>query len=163
MKVYKVVKSSALEASTMDGWEPDRVLTSSGYISVSCSTPVPRSSPDPYNGQSHAIAYRDELVQVHEPMFLLHKDHDVICNEVNLRGEITKGQIELSDVKKQRDQLDGLSKDLQAEKLEIIERNAKLRSNMDDETKMRRKLEHDIAKVRGAIGEIRMREILGGK
>ena len=77
MKVYKVSDPNELEKWTLDGWALDKVLGSTHADKVSCSTPIakPQQNGDYYGTiETHQ---REEVVQVHEPLFLLVPDGDV--------------------------------------------------------------------------------------
>lgn len=159
MKVYKVVTYADVERHTMDGWELDKVLGRSYATSMSCNTPVPVQVPDNCYG-SVSNSLRDEPVQVHEPLFLLFKDYDTLSKEKLLEEHIKKDVLELADLKKRIEQWELTAKNLQRE-VEVSKESTQVAcTKRDEQTVLARKLEGDIAKLRIALGDLRMKEIL---
>lgn len=160
MKVYKVVSYTEVEKFTMDGWELDKVLGRSYATSMSCQTPVSVAVPDGCYGNVNTHL-RDEPVQVHEPLFLLTKDLDVVQKEMALAtqlSEVTGRVKELEEGREQRKKrFDALGADLKSSK----EETAKFIKERDNRSAVARKLEDDIGKIRTALGDLRMKEILG--
>jgi hypothetical protein len=161
MKVIKVVPYTEVERHTMDGWELDKVLTRSHAATIPCSTPlVPHACSN--GGYSSGTQYstRDEAIQVHEPLFVLTKDLDTLKKELLLAEEIKKYVLEKADLQKQNDQWKLTAERLQQEVL-MSQESAKIaREHRDEKIALARKLEGDVGKIRQAIGDLRMKEIL---
>ena len=159
MKVYKVVGPYEVEKHTMDGWALDKVLGHSYADKVQCQTPVSSQVPDNcYGGITQHP--RDEVVQVHEPMFLLVKDLELIQKETMLTDEVADLKKKLELKQKERDQWEKTSEKLQREVESNKDANAIARSRWDEYQAKAQKLERDIAKLRVALGDLRMKEIL---
>lgn len=159
MKVYKVVGPYEVEKHTMDGWALDKVLGHSYADKIQCQTPVSSQVPDNcYGGvSSHP---RDEVVQVHEPLFLLVKDLELIQKEVMLTDEVTDLKKKLELKQKERDQWEQAAGRFNSERQSAVESRRLLDEMLVKEQASKQKLEKDIGKLRVAIGDLRMKEIL---
>jgi hypothetical protein len=159
MKVYKVVGPYEVEKHTMDGWALDKVLGHSYADKVQCQTPVAVQVPDNcYGGITQHP--RDEVVQVHEPLFLLVKDIEIIQKELFLTQEVADVRKRMEVLQVERDRWELTAKNLQADLGVSKESNKIARERWDEHSAKAQKLERDIAKLRVALGDLRMKEIL---
>jgi hypothetical protein len=162
MKVFKVVAYGDVERFTMDGWELDKVLSRSYADRLQCSTPVATQAPDGCYG-SVSNSFRDEPIQVQEPLFLLFKDFDTLSKEKLLEDRVKKDVLELDDLKKRTEQWEMTAKNLQREVEGSKAVAAIAREKWDQQSALAQKLEAHISKLRIAIGDLRMKEIIDAK
>ena len=161
MKVYKVVTHYELEKSTMDGWELDKVLTHSFADKVSCQVPIANHVPDGCYGNVTQYP-RDEVIQVHAPLFVLVKEKELINKEFTLKLDNETLRHNLEVMIKERKQWEHTAESLQRQFIASQEANQLALKHRDEYQAQAQKLERDIAKLRIALGDLRMKEILDG-
>lgn len=159
MKVYKVVGPYEVEKFTMDGWALDKVLGHSYADKVQCQRPVATEAPQGCYGGVSQYPY-EEVIQVHEPMFLLTKEIEVIQKEQLLTDEVGDLKKKLELKQKERDQWMATSERSQREMLSSEAAARVSREHWDEFATKAQKLERDLAKLRVALGDLRMKEIL---
>ena len=158
MKVFKVVGPYQLEAASLDGWELVQTIASSRADKISLQTPIAVEGCNGNNGSYPTPGHvdtcypREEVVQVHEPLFMVAKERDVITREEQLKvekRELVEKMTALS-LKSQNDDKDIEELKRQVKLLDINLKDKMERMALD--TNKLRKLEGDLAKVRTAVG-----------
>lgn len=167
MRVTKIVVHAAVEQLTREGWQLDRILDRHSICVAQLATPlvIPGHGSNQYgpgsSGYIDTNHKREESHVVSDPLFVLTKDLDVLDRETALSGDLEKARKDLAADKAALTQLHGSydnvlrnNTDLTASVASGIERERDLRGRIT-------RLEEDIGKLRVAIGNDRMREILG--
>lgn len=169
MKIHAVIRAFEVEPRTRDGWTLVQAMPASNYEKVLCDTPIPVEG---YDGNANSGSYgsagtvqhtnREELVQVHEPVFLVAKELEVISREEGLKKELQdeKDKVKLAEQRHANDTRDMGLLTTKASSLE--ETKTVLQTQLSTEQTLRRKLEADLGKIRLAIGMTRYDEILAG-
>jgi hypothetical protein len=167
MKIHAVIRAFEVEPRTRDGWTLVQSYHASNYEKIHCDTPIPvegnRGNENYGNATAGSVqhAQREELVQVHEPVFLVAKDLEVIDREEQLKKELRdlqdklklaeeKHKLDARDLGVQKNRLDGLDSDL-----------TNLRTELSRERTLRQTMETQLSKIRSAIGTVRYDEITG--
>jgi len=148
MKVFKVVKFNEVEQWTFQGWEFVMVVTQSLAQTVPCSTPYMNRD----NNYGPQYASRDEIVQVHEALFMLSKDSGEILREGVLTME---RDVALQEARAAKERLSGATQRAESATVmagEYQTRYDQLNLKLGEEMVRIRKLEGDLGKVRTAIG-----------
>jgi hypothetical protein len=161
VKIFKSVFHYQLEQATTDGWAVEQTLPSSRYEKVQCDTPLALySKRDDYSGMQHTTLEREELVQVHEPIFILSKDADLISREEALLKRVREAEdkVKLADERHKLDERDQKDLTTKVENLEAT--RSELQTKLGTEQTSRRQMETHLAKIRSAIGTVRYDEIL---
>jgi hypothetical protein len=166
MKVYKVVGPHGLEAASLDGWELVHTIASSRADKVSLQTPIAVDGCEGSNGnystpgRVETCYPREEVVQVHEPMFMVSKEREVITREQQLKAELqgTVDKMTAMSLNSQNDDRD--IKDLTAKAASWEKRFEDLNKTYNETQAKTRKLEGDLAKVRTAVGTKAFEEAL---
>ena len=165
MKVWKTSSAYHLELNTIAGWTLEQVLASSRVDKVQLSTPVAFEG-TPGSTMSYGVsggvqaAIREEIAQVHEPVFLLSKEQEVVAREAALSAELralheTMQPLELRHSNDTRD-IEDLTK--QIESLKTV--NHRLEIQYMNELTLKRDALADLTKIKTAIGTVRYDEIL---
>jgi hypothetical protein len=160
--VHIVVEGHTVYAKALGGYTLVAVVYTDLVVLANEADVLPPSQP----GWSATNIQRTVARVVREPRFVMRLDRDSALAEkeeqlVAARAAAAEANNELR-AEKQRAAV--LAKDNEKlsgerEKLSVNYRSAM--KNYEDQRDMRRKLEGDIAKIRSAVGEIRMKEILG--
>ena len=151
MKVFRIVRHQDLEGASMDGWELVQTLATSRADKIVCSTPVATEGSHGSGGYVNACT-RDEVVQVHEPMFMVFKEREAIDRETQLKEDVRLLKENAIALQRKSDLDDRDLKQLRAVE---AAKEARLQIVSADVLNMREKmykLEGDLAKVRFAIG-----------
>jgi hypothetical protein len=157
MKVFKVVKFADVETWSLQGWEFVMVVTQSLAQTVPCSTPF--LGRDINYGPQYAS--RDEIVQVHEALFMLSKDGEEISREAVLEGKLNLAVAEGRKLQEQLNVMTHNYKVVKEDGAEYQKRYDQLNQKLGEEQKLRRKLEDDLAKICSAIGQIAFDKAVG--
>lgn len=158
-KVYKVVDANNLEHQTQEGW---------------CLEGEPLYEETLVGTNANAYAYNPRRPEegiaptgrkVKKLMFLLCKDQDTVDFENSLRKQLQESDWKCQEAQQQAaDLMDKLKSEKQmlADKLTTVTDSANLISKgRAFAAEQVVKMEKDIAKIRAALGDIRMKEILG--
>jgi hypothetical protein len=167
VKIYKAITPFYLEASTKDGWTLEQTLPTSRYDKVQCDTPLAVAGYDGNSSGNYGSAgtvqhtYREELVQVNEPIFIMSKDSEAISREEEIAKQLREAQdkLKLADERHKLNERDMGLLNTKASSLE--ETRTVLQAQLAGEQTTRRQMENHLAKIRTAIGTVRYDEILG--
>lgn len=105
---------------------------------------------------------------INEPVFVMGKTKDTVLDEYRARQEelssiINKLKHENKELNEKSSDFERSSKSYEASTKKYNELYFAEIKNKDEWANKAHRMEQDIAKIRSAIGEIRMNEILGGK
>lgn len=159
--VLRVAEGSELEGLTMQGWRMLQVLPESREI-VSREE-VPLVLP----GQNYPTTYsgtRAQVVQQHR--FLMLKEERTVLAEAQARfdalhAESLKTAHALLEAEKKVKEQTAQWQRICEENKRYLEQTVAVREEVATMRGQRDKMEKDIAKVRAAVGELKMKEILG--
>ncbi len=167
MKIHAVIRAFEVEGRTRDGWTLVHAYHASNYEKVFCDTPIPVEGNRGGGGNSYSTsgmvqqAPREELVQVHEPIFLVTKDLEAINREELLQREIRELQDKLK-LAEEKHKLDARDLEIQKNKIQGLDSDlSNLRTSLSDERTTRQRMEAQLTKIRSAIGTVRYDEIVG--
>ncbi len=153
MKIYKAITSDQLEFDTRNGWQLEATHNET-RIQKDWRQPTQEEKNHGIWSQVEERTSRDAVI------FVVWKDEEVETREQHAAAQANKAWREKREL---QDELEALKKqvpELEA-KLERETRSmAFLRTERDDAVARKRVLEKDIAKLRNALGELRMKEIL---
>ena len=159
--VTKVVGALEVENYTMQGWRVAEVVQDQHVESFCESTPfLPQGQNYPVTGSG------TKGFLVTKNLFVMTKDGSSLIAEANERvaaaerrgNEVATLLIEAD--KKTEEWKKEAGKLLKGHENYVYE-NQKLSERLEAERKQKVKMENDIAKIRNAVGELKMKEILG--
>ena len=162
LKVFKLVKFIEVEAFTSIGWRLLGTVNRSSIATVFEHEPVPILSTNngTYTPPQTTSVNRHHVVD--DPLFLLGKDDESAL--AAMKSKVDACQLTLAEhakcaeeMRKAKASVDRLT-ELVDERLNDLALQRKSTFEAIDGS---RKMERDIAKLRVALGEVRMREILG--
>jgi predicted GIY-YIG superfamily endonuclease len=166
MKIHAVIRAFEVESRTRDGWTLVQAMHASQYEKVFCETPI---AIEGYDGHSSSYgsagslqqARREELVQVHEPVFLVAKELEAIDREEQIKKELREAQDKLK-LAEEKHKLDARDLEIQKNKIQGLDSDlSNLRTSLSDERTTRQRMEAQLTKIRSAIGTVRYDEIVG--
>ena len=166
MIIHKICKWFEVEQWTRQGWALVAAHSSTVAEKISLQTPLAVEGTPASNGSyghpgSVHNGTREEVVQAHEPLFLLAKEDAIILREEQLLVERDEARKRAEAVGKERDQAIVELKHVQDALGPTQSRLNEVSLQGLEERKTMRKLEADIGKIREAVGSQRMKEILG--
>jgi hypothetical protein len=159
--VSKVVNAHEVEGLTMNGWRLDDVLQESSVECFNESTPlvVPgQSYPTTYNGTKGFVVTKN--------LFVMKKDGSAIVAEAEeALAQTEKARKNFADrtIEAEKKTVEA-QKEVATLKSELATSAAfarQLSTQLVTERDLKQKMENDIAKIRQAVGELKMKEILG--
>lgn len=161
MKIYKAVEASDLESCTLDGWQLHNGPISQSKIHTHHSQSRPSTNEEYARGICGYVTDPPKVFFGDVLIFIVWKDQETITKEVllaeGLRKMTDRASVAENNVKRLEEQNARQLEAIQNEKkVTEIEREAKIFA----QTRYR-KLESDLAKVRTAIGDLKMKEIVG--
>jgi len=159
----KVVDAHELESVTSAGWK--LVFTYQESTTMPFFEQEQAVGPNTYPGQTVRV---QKLYPVTQTCFVVTLDADSSLERVSSELEKTKKALEASaaELKKLDEGAADAKKNLEAARLQASkweQCHSTTQKLLDEARTQNRKIEEDIAKVRKAVGELRMKEILGGQ
>lgn len=162
-RVYKVVDRCELEISTRMGWRYEESFYEPRTMALSTRK---LTSPSSYSyGATDECERRDEIGEV--PVFLLSRGANEADLEVTAQSQLRRAQREVDELKGELDaERHERVKDIEREKqrdaevMQLRKDAADIIVKLNDQAAKSRNVETDIAKLRSALGELRMKEIL---
>lgn len=157
----KVVDAKDVESLTLQGWRIDRTLEES-YVE-----PFHETTPFAVPGQTYTMSGSGTKgFLVTRIRFLMTLDE--LSATAQLRVQMEQAEQLASSARKMQTDAEEALKKQQAEVLRLeglntrAEReNTRLSESYNDAQKMKIKMENDISKIRTAIGDLKMKEIIG--
>ncbi len=170
-KIYRTCGPGDLEILTRDGWLLVKVIQSDRMIDVQEDVAHFDEAPPRSDGYYRAPGWQHasvtKKVVVTDTLFLLEKDESTVIAELEAKIKETETKASAADVEKKK-----AEKDLAELKARAVDERAyaarvndmleKSRREVSDLEKTKNRMEADLAKVQRAVGELRMREIVGG-
>lgn len=169
MKIFRTVDANQLHEATRDGWTWDGQIHKQAHVFI--VKDIDGRDPTPKErealGLSQYIHHR-----IYEPTqrffgevmnFIVSKESEKIDREQAAEARAVDLSDKLHDAEARIQPLTEMVKKLSDER-DQLQRNADhVRVQWNGQTDRNRKLEGDIAKIRAAIGDMKMNEILGSK
>ena len=169
-KIFRAIRSDELEAATRDGWHLElvhketRLITrdehGAGYsylyrqlTSVAPTYHGNNSQPEPKSKID--IPYGDVLV------FIVWKEAEQIDREAAASTRIHDLEIQVQGLTDKQEFRDQKIKELEGTVETVREGTKSVLVSLDEQTKMRHRLESGLAKIRKAIGDLEWSRILG--
>ena len=169
--VYRTCGPEELEMLTRSGWSLKSILSSGKMVDVHENVAAWDEAPQRTDGQYNMPGWKHTTVTnkavVADVMFLLELNEDSAVAQLESKvAELAKKIVETDEAKK------NLERELAAEKTRamlavedfgrISAYLARTRTEAEELLKTKNRMEQDLAKVQRAVGELRMREIVGG-
>lgn len=170
-KIYRTCGPGDLEILTRDGWSLVKVIQSDRMIDVledvAHFDEAPHRSDGYYRAPGWQHASVTKKVVVTDTLFLLEKDESTVIAELEAKIKEAEAKASAADVEKKKAEKDlfeekGASQRLSAAAIRSQELHAKLLVDTEELRKTKARMEADLGKIRLAIGDLRMREIVGG-
>lgn len=157
--VHKVVSSQEVESLSRQGWyiveirQQDRIENVSEQVAL----PTNNGYPTQFNNSRSVV--------VSEPKFVMAQDGSSVLLETSAKLSAAEFktrdlQLALSDLATKVTAMEKKTAELTASLQRSEESVTSSRENYYAERKLKAKMEEDIAKIRNAIGELKMKEIL---
>ena len=162
LTVFKLVKFIEVEGLTSIGWRLLGTVNRSSIATVFEAEPVPTLSPSNGMYQPPQTMQINRHHVVDDPLFLLGRDDEsalavmkanldaakaVVLEHASCSGVLKISQSEVERTKQTKEVWESQSRQLE--------------KNLSKAVEGSRQMEQDIAKLRTALGEVRMKEILG--
>lgn len=166
MKIYKVVTSDELQMATRDGWTWDPVVhpAVSEHRAIQVRDDRGRQPTREENNQGiygtifepTKTSFGDVLI------FVVWREQEEIDRIAEAERAASAAHSEASRVERALEEQQRENKNL-SEKFDLVQKvSENRRGEIASHESVRRKLEGDLAKIRGAIGDLKYKEILNG-
>lgn len=170
-KIYRTCGSELLETLTRAGWTLAKILQSDKMIDVqeevAAFDEAPHNPSGGYRNAGWHQTYVTKKAVVTDTLFLLEQDESSAIAELEAKLKDVETKASAAEVEKKK-----AEKDLAELKARAVDERAyaarvndmfeKSRREVSDLEKTKNRMEADLAKVQRAVGELRMREIVGG-
>lgn len=155
MKISKVVDAASLELATRDGWA--LVFTGSQHERIEVNRRQPTQD------ERNRGAWQDVVEYAVGPRltFVVEKDAEVQSREDVAQSNAMNADRQRREAEQALEKLKAQYGKLETEIERVTERERAAVRRCDDAVTRCRKLEVDIGKIRQALGDLRMKEILG--
>ena len=167
--VVKTVSAEQLERATYEGWRVIQTIEVEDARTVyehDMAIAVPAADPNRYGGDPSRRPKVERTVVVKTMMFLVGKDESSAVGL--LTSQLRQAHRELADAQGNerlaKSHLGVAEKALNEAKKDIEERTEfviQLRKQNEQREERLRKMEQDMAKIRHAVGDLKVKEILG--
>ncbi len=171
-KVYRTCGPGDLEILTRDGWSLTKVIQSDRMIDVQEDVAAYDEAPEGSNsgyrnpGWQHTSIMRKVVVM--DTIFLLEKDESTVIAELEDRLKETEAKASAANVEKKKAEME--LRDAKASHQFVVDESrrrnealAKALSDAEELRKTKARMEEDLARIQRAVGELRVRDILGAK
>jgi hypothetical protein len=161
-RIYRVVTSAELMEATREGWQIEAREREQRVIEVRDQQGRRPTEEERAHGHYNTV-YNHKHFFGDIVIFIVWKEAEQLDTEKRLRKELWDAQHEVARLRCEYDGQHETIKKLQIDVTTAGERLQRQVDKVQTAEDKNHKLEADIAKLRQAIGDLRMREILGGK
>ena len=157
----QVVDGHELGHYTVTGWRVVKVLEESEL--ATCSEQVPL----PSGGGNYPVTLTGTRgFTIQKSRFLIFLDEHSALKEAHASREMALAELKetaqrLSEMDKAQKATDAKALKLEMENKRLETENARIAGQSADNRRLKEKMETDIGKIRAAVGDLRMKEILG--